>query len=150
MSDNQDNWAKSNPKAPPGRSGYRPPKQRWPMKKKLWFYIGIIFALMIIFSFIGQGESDSRPLSRSERVDNQFSPIDGSNRKLVQWTKDQLHDIDSFQHKETRIRDDGSSSTVGIQMEFTATNMLGGRVKNFAYAEVNINTGVISGMRIAD
>lgn len=65
---------------------------------------------------------------RQEMVEEAFSLWDGSHIALTQFIKDNMNDPRSYEHVETRYRDDGDHITV--QVKFRGNNMFGAKVLN--------------------
>ena len=76
-----------------------------------------------------------------ELIEKQFSPWDGSHRGLTRFIKENMNDPDSFEHIETRFRDDGNS--IFVITKFRGTNAFGGKVINYISARVDFNGNVI-------
>jgi hypothetical protein len=76
----------------------------------------------------------------------QFSPWDGSHRKLEKFIKTNMNDPDSYDHAETRYRLVLSGQDAPYAMIYTTfrgKNGFGGIVKNTISAKVDITTGDI-------
>ncbi|MXZ54644.1 MAG: hypothetical protein F4Z14_00505 [Gammaproteobacteria bacterium] len=82
--------------------------------------------------------------SVQEKIDAQFSPWDGSHRRLVSEVQRRLNDPGSFEHLETKtLKGTGYPKTFIVRMEYTAKNAFGGRVRKYVLVEVSVDTGQI-------
>lgn len=79
--------------------------------------------------------------NRKEKVEKQFSAWDGSHPGLTRLIKKSMNDPDSYEHVETRFRDDGNS--IFVITEFRGKNAFGGKVKNTVSARVDFEGNVI-------
>jgi hypothetical protein len=79
--------------------------------------------------------------NRKETVEKQFSSWDGSHPGLTSIIKKSMNDPDSYEHVETRFRDDGNS--IFVITEFRGKNAFGGKVKNTISARVDFEGNVI-------
>ena len=99
-----------------------------------------------------QEELDEPELSpdeqRRELVEEQFSAWDGSHLELVRFVKDSMNDPKSFEHIETKYRDD--DETILIQMRFRGANAFGGLVVNTVVATADPTTGAILSAETVD
>ena len=91
------------------------------------------------------------------KIEKQFSSWDGSHKKLVEFTKNNLKDPSSFEHIETKfwppytdneVRISASSLRQGtytyrVRMRYTATNGFGARIQGNILAEVSNNDGSV-------
>lgn len=78
---------------------------------------------------------------REELVRDQFSPWDGSHPALTKLIKKKMRDPDSYDHIETRFRDDGNS--IFVITKFRGANAFGGKVINTVTATVDFEGNVI-------
>ncbi|HYF84577.1 MAG TPA: hypothetical protein VEB00_16365 [Clostridia bacterium] len=74
-------------------------------------------------------------------IEGQFSAWDGSHKDLVKLIKDNMNDPKSFEHVETRYKDDGDGITV--YMKFRGKNAFGGLVLNEVLAKADYKTNTI-------
>lgn len=79
------------------------------------------------------------PESRSKKVQGFFSPYDGSHRGLEKSIKSSMNDPDSYDHVETRYRDD--STTILVTTKFRGKNAFGGVIVNYAKGKLDGQTG---------
>jgi hypothetical protein len=79
--------------------------------------------------------------NREETIKRQFSSWDGSHRTLTKVIKDRMKDPDSYEHIETRYRDDGNS--IIVITRYRGANSFGGKVVNTMTARVDIDGNVI-------
>ena len=108
--------------------------------------LAVLFVIVMIvyFGFCGTGDTTPKPEpppTRKEIVESQFSKWDGSHRGLVNHIKSNLNDAKSFEHVETKFRDDGDKITV--VMKYRANNLFGGKVLSTTIAEVDLNQRVL-------
>lgn len=78
---------------------------------------------------------------RRKLIEEQFSAWDGSHIKLTRYIKESMNDPDSYEHVETRYKDNGSY--ILVIATFRGNNVYGGKVKNTISAKVDINGNVI-------
>lgn len=78
---------------------------------------------------------------RKELIDKQFSPYDGSHRGLTRLLKENMNDPDSYEHVQTRFRDEGDN--ILVITKYRGNNAFGGKVLNDITARVDINGNVI-------
>jgi hypothetical protein len=79
--------------------------------------------------------------NRKEIVEKQFSGWDGSHRGLTKFIKESMNDPDSYEHMETRFRDDKSS--IFVITKFRGKNAFGGKIINTVSARVDFEGNVI-------
>lgn len=79
--------------------------------------------------------------ARAKRIQEQFSPWDGSHRKLESFIQKAMNDPDSYEHVETVYWDRGDYLIV--ETTFRGKNAFGGVVKNFVRAKVTLDGVVI-------
>ena len=72
-----------------------------------------------------QPKPEPKPLTRKEKIDNQFS-LDGAFLPLVVSTRKNMLDPDSFEHIETKVLDQGES--LKVWMTYRGVNALGAYV----------------------
>ena len=65
-----------------------------------------------------------------------LSPWDGSHGDLIEWTKDNLNDPNSFEHDETRIAPVTESGEHTLIMTYRAKNGFGGVVRGSIVATI--------------
>tara|TARA_S200002703_G_scaffold157356_1_gene164950 strand:- start:1860 stop:2426 length:567 start_codon:yes stop_codon:yes gene_type:complete len=93
------------------------------------FFLGLVI-FFVIAGAVGSiiGESSKTPADKKrDRLEQGFSPWDGSHYELVAYVKNRLKDPQSFEQIETRFgeNDDG---TLNVYMKFRARNSFGGMV----------------------
>ncbi len=109
----------------------------------------VVFGLIwLVCSRIGDTSDETTDRKPSdpiqEKIDAQFSLWDGSHRNLVRLVKQNLYDPDSFEHLETRtMKGSKYPTTYIVRMEYTGTNVFGGRVRHFVIAEVSVESGTV-------
>lgn len=84
----------------------------------------------------------ARAASRTKALEAQFSAWDGSHRQLEAEVKRTMKNPSSYEHVETRYRDNGNGLT--ISMTFRGTNSFGGVVPNTVTATVDDDGNVLS------
>lgn len=78
---------------------------------------------------------------RNKLINDQFSSWDGSHRGLTKLIKDNMNDPDSYEHIETRFKDEGDY--IFVITKFRGNNAFGGKVINSVSAKVDFNGNVI-------
>lgn len=78
---------------------------------------------------------------RDELIRKQFSSWDGSHRKLSRMIEESCRNPDSYEHIETRFRDDGNS--IFVTTKYRAENGFGGMTIGNVTARVDFNGNVI-------
>jgi hypothetical protein len=81
----------------------------------------------------------AEPKTRREIVEGFFSGWDGSHRGLESAVKESMNDPKSYEHVETRFRDD--KETIFVVMKFRGKNAFGGTVLNIASGTIDGATG---------
>lgn len=79
--------------------------------------------------------------NRKENIEKQFSPWDGSHPKLSRMIKENCRNPDSYEHIETRFRDDGSY--IFVITKYRAENGFGGMSIGTVSANVDFKGNVI-------
>lgn len=79
--------------------------------------------------------------NRRKKIEDQFSAWDGSHLGLVRFVKNDMNDASSFEHVETKYRDQGK--TLFIVMKFRGKNAFGALVLNSISAKVDFNGNVL-------
>jgi len=109
---------------------------------------GLIALIVIIFIIYSLSNDDkptkatpSKPLTRQELVEKQFSAWDGSHYALERLIKKNLKDPDSYEHIETRFGDKGEY--ILVYTKYRARNSFGGMVIEEMGAKVDINGNII-------
>lgn len=127
-----------------------------PMKRKSVGCLGAVAILavaLVIGSIIstGGGSGSKEPAKpktaaelRADKIQNQFSPWDGSHRQLEAVLKKSLKDPDSYEHIETRFKDNGDEG-IYVVMKYRAKNSFGGYVVNSVAATYSIDGVLLSG-----
>lgn len=88
----------------------------------------IFVAVSVLATCFGEPE----PLSRQQRIEKLFSPIDGTLPALVDTVKDHMAAPQSFEAIQTRYTDMGT--TLVVQMDFLAANYYGVQLRHRAVA----------------
>lgn len=78
---------------------------------------------------------------RKKLVSSQFNEWDGAHPGLVIFVRNSMNDPKSFEHVETRYRDDGDS--IFVVMKFRGNNKFGAKVLNTVNAKVDFKGNVI-------
>ena len=81
-------------------------------------------------------------VERNDKINRQFSPWDGSHRKLERFVKDRMNDPSSFDHVKTTYADKGSYLLV--QMTYRGTNSFGALILTQITAKVDFDGNVLS------
>ncbi|GHB44533.1 hypothetical protein [Mongoliitalea lutea] len=118
-------------------------------KSKLTIHLlSLVAVAFFLFIAFGSGDDDSDlnkdgtpKTERQKEVEKQFSSWDGSHRGLTKKIKESMNDPDSYEHVETRFRDDGDY--IFVITKFRGTNAFGGKVTNTVSAKVDFKGNVI-------
>ncbi|WP_198424758.1 SHOCT domain-containing protein [Spirosoma endbachense] len=126
-------------------------KSNW----KIWLYVFLGFAVVGGISRLFEPEkapdknaanvststetTAEAPKSRREVVEGFFSGWDGSHRQLEKAIKESMNDPDSYEHVETRFKDNGS--TIYVLTKFRGKNAFGGKIVNYAEGNIDGNDG---------
>jgi len=86
-------------------------------------------------------EQENLKKNRKELIDKQFSAWDGSHPALTRMIKESMNDPDSYDHMETKFRDDGN--TLFVITKFRGANAFGGKVINSVSAKVDLSGNVL-------
>jgi len=78
---------------------------------------------------------------RKKLVESQFSAWNGSHPALTRLIKENMNDPDSYEHVETRFRDQGSS--IIVTTKFRGANAFGGKVVNTVQATVDFEGNIV-------
>jgi hypothetical protein len=81
------------------------------------------------------------PEIRAEKIKSQFSAWNGSHVGFVRMIKDAMHDPGSFEHIETRYKDE--SDHLVVVMDFRGKNQFGALVRNRRSATFDLNGNFI-------
>lgn len=106
--------------------------------------VGIMFAfclVALIASLVIAPKPKTEEQLRTERIQQAFSPIDGSHRGLEEHIKKAMNDPDSYKHDETAFVDKGDYLIV--KTTFRGKNAFGGVVKNTITAKVDLDGRVL-------
>lgn len=79
--------------------------------------------------------------ARTKRIEKQFSSWDGSHPALSRLLEDNMRDPDSYEHIETRFREDGNS--IFVVTKFRGANGFGGMTIQTVSARVDFNGNVL-------
>lgn len=116
------------------------------LKKNVLSIITVCFFVFIAFGSIGEEDvptnADGTPKTpRQIEVDKQFSAWDGSHRGLTDLIEKGMNDPDSYEHIETKFRDEGDY--IFVVTKFRGKNAFGGKVVGTVSAKVDLNGNVI-------
>lgn len=78
---------------------------------------------------------------RREKIERQFSGWSGSHYELTKLIKKSMNDPKSFEHVETKYIDAGDY--LKVKTTFRGKNALGGVVKNWIWAKVDLDGNII-------
>lgn len=101
---------------------------------------GVLAALIILIVVNVSKETDPKE-KRAEQLSEQFDPMWGNHIGLTNYIKNSMNDPDSFEHVETKYWD--MDSVLVVAETYSGKNALGGRVKGFVKARVNMQGNVI-------
>lgn len=90
----------------------------------------------------------SAAIKRAESIQSQFSSWDGSHHSVERAIKAMMNDPASYEHVETRYRDDGD--TLYIVSTIRGKNSFGGTVTSRFAAKVSASTGAVLSLVEAD
>ena len=117
-------------------------------KKLTTHFLSILTVCFFIFIAFGSDDEESKTnpdgtpkTERQLKVESQFSSWDGSHPGLERLIKKNMNDPDSYEHVETRFRDDGDY--IFVITKFRGANAFGGKVVNTVSAKVDFNGNVI-------
>lgn len=79
---------------------------------------------------------------RKDRIGRAFSAWDGSNKNLVASVKEVMNDPESFEHVETRFREQGDS--LFLIMKFRGKNAFGGVITNTVTCFSDLDGNLVS------
>lgn len=107
----------------------------------------IVMAILIgCIVFVGlktcTSNSETKPLTRSEQIEQLFSGWDGSHPLTVEYIKANIKDPDSYKHISTKYID--HTDYISVITEFTATNGFGGRVRTTCISKIDLTGKLLS------
>lgn len=119
------------------------------MNKKHKNLFSILAFSFFIFIAFGSGDDDKEKLNadgtpmteQQIKVESQFSSWDGSHPALTELIKKNMNDPDSYDHIETKFKDNGDH--ILVITKFRGANAFGGKVINTVTANVDFNGNVI-------
>lgn len=108
-------------------------------KKTANIITGLIFIAVAFFVLRGcfGGEEKAEPVTREKRIEQLFSPLDGSHDGTTEWLKSQLNDPSSLEILEVRYID--RKDSISVITDFTAKNEFGGRVRGTCISQIDTN-----------
>lgn len=106
------------------------------MKRIAKWILGFV-AAGIVLSVCTGSDNRTPEQKHEDHVSAMFSPVDGSHRALVKYTKSVLNDAESFEHVSTTYLDKAADSTLSVQMVFRAKNEFGAYVLKQVDAEID-------------
>jgi len=118
-------------------------------KKMITHFLSALAVAFFIIVAFGSGDdersktnADGTPKTeRQIKVESQFSSWDGSHRGLTELIKKSMNDPSSYEHIETRFRDNGDH--IFVITKFRGANAFGGKVINTVSAKVDFSGNVI-------
>lgn len=120
--------------------------RKWSEKKTggiAMLVMWMVASLLIGLSISGEEAKPKTPEElRQQRIESQFSFLDGSQRNLVERVKSTMNDPGSFEHVETRFYDRGDQ--VFVHMKFRGANAFGGKVLNEVVADTDLDGKLLS------
>lgn len=118
------------------------------IKKLTKHFLSILTFCFFIFIAFGSDDDESKKnadgtpkTERQIEVESQFSAWDGSHKGLTDIIKKNMNDPDSYEHIETKFRDDGDN--IYVITKFRGANAFGGKVINTVTARVDLSGNVI-------
>lgn len=120
---------------------------------RLGYVVGMSFVLICaIGMFNAPPRTHDIPLTKAEilqkQIRSQFSSWDGSHRGVEKYIKTLLNDPNSYEHVETRYRNNGDH--LRISTTISAKNGFGGRVRSSFIAKVDLKGNVFSIKNLKD
>ena len=118
--------------------------------KKLTIKHILSLLTVCFFIFIAFGSDDEKSKTNADgtpkterqiEVEKQFSAWDGSHSGLTTLIKKSMNDPDSYEHIETRFKDEGDY--IFVITKFRGANAFGGKVINTVTAKVDLSGNVI-------
>ena len=97
--------------------------------------LAILVGVVMYVYFSTPTPKSKKEMTRTELVESQFSSWDGSHRGLEKVIKKGMNDPKSYEHIETRYRDEGTS--IFVMTKFRGKNAFGGMVINDISARVD-------------
>lgn len=85
--------------------------------------------------------SPKKELTRTDKIEQQFSAWDGSHYELENYIKAHMHDPDSYEHINTKYID--TQNYIVIITKFRGKNKFGAKIINEVIAHVDINGKII-------
>ncbi|MCP1225736.1 hypothetical protein [Sebaldella sp. S0638] len=79
---------------------------------------------------------------RMKLIEKQFSSWDGSHKNLTEYIKSNMNDAKSYEHVETRYKDNGE--TIYVVTKFRGNNAFGAKVIGACEATANTETGELT------
>jgi hypothetical protein len=115
------------------------------LTKHLLSFLTVCFFIFIAFGSDDEENNtnaDGTPKTeRQIKVESQFSAWDGSHRGLTNLIKKSMNDPDSYEHIETRFKD--NTDHIFIITKFRGANAFGGKVITTVSAKVDFSGNVI-------
>ena len=107
-------------------------------------------AILLVYIMSGGFDTPTptKEKSRSEQIDSFFSGYDGSHSELETKIKSVMNDPDSYEHVETRYRDD--KETIYVVTKFRGKNGFGGTITQSAQATISSLDGKIIDWKMLD
>lgn len=113
-----------------------------PLKKKIYsFALGACIVLAAIYA-LSPDEELTPAEKRKQKIEAQFSPLNGEHKNLTKLIKQSMNDPKSYENIQTNYWD--MDTAIIVNQEYTGTNALGGRVRGFIKASIDTNGNVIS------
>jgi len=105
--------------------------------------VAIVIVIVVIISISSNGEKPelTEEEQRTEMIEEEFNPWDGSHYELTKVIKDSMHDPGSYEHVETVYGDRGDYLIV--ETTFRGKNVYGGVVTNIMRAKVSLDGEVL-------
>lgn len=124
-----------------------PSKSQWKPwhKKVMWVMSGIV--ILLLWIIISADNKQAAALaadpvaSRQKKIDDGFSPWDGSHRKLTALVKQNMNDPKSFEYVDGKYWD--MDSVIVVNMRYRGNNAFGGKVMESIRATCSIDGDVI-------
>ena len=113
--------------------------------KGMFILAGVLFVIILIIrGCVCSGPEIAKTPAElhQERVEKQFNPWDGSHVVLTRAIKLSMNDPSSYEHVETRYREEPDNSLV-VLTKFRGRNGFGGMVVNSVTAQVDLDGNIL-------
>jgi hypothetical protein len=106
---------------------------------------GLLILCVIVFNL---PREKAPPPTRQDYINRNFSGYDGSSPKLEEKIKSTMNDPDSYEHVETRYRDDGK--TIYVVTKFRGKNAFNATITKEAEGTIDAVSGDLTDWKYLD